>query len=241
MPPCKAGVYAVRNVANGKVYVGQTQHLSRRWTSHRADLRQNKHVNTHLQRAWNKYGPTSFVFEVLHLLKEGEDLALLEMHYIELLGALQPARGYNLNAVTPVSYRASEETRQKQSAAQRAYHAANPNKKRTPEQIERMRLAHLGAVASPETRLKMSASHKGKPKSEAHRNNIGAAGRGRVVAPETRKKIGAAHKGRTASLETRAKMSVARLGKKRGPYLCRTTKQEGPDGPHEEGTCPQMQ
>ena len=50
--------------------------------SHFSLLRNNKHKNLHLQRAWNKYGECSFEFIIIHELQEKEDINELEIYYI---------------------------------------------------------------------------------------------------------------------------------------------------------------
>ena len=59
------GIYSITNSGNGKRYIGQSIDIEKRWREHRWHLRANKHKNNHLQNAWNKYGETAFVFEVL--------------------------------------------------------------------------------------------------------------------------------------------------------------------------------
>lgn len=59
------GIYGIRNTVNGKIYVGQTADIHRRWMVHRSDLKKNKHHNKHLQAAWNKYGKDAFLFFVI--------------------------------------------------------------------------------------------------------------------------------------------------------------------------------
>lgn len=54
----KTGVYQIRNLLNGKLYVGSVSHkkgFADRWSKHRTTLRHKKHFNQHLQCAWNKY------------------------------------------------------------------------------------------------------------------------------------------------------------------------------------------
>lgn len=60
-----SGIYQIRNVINDHVYVGQTTKLSKRWVQHYSLLKNNKHKNVHLQRAWNKYGEENFLYEVI--------------------------------------------------------------------------------------------------------------------------------------------------------------------------------
>lgn len=64
----KCGVYTITNTVNGKLYVGSTtQSFMKRWVDHKYLLRNNKHHNTHLQRAWLKYGETYFQFDILEI------------------------------------------------------------------------------------------------------------------------------------------------------------------------------
>lgn len=60
------GVYQIRNIINGKKYIGSTSYsISKRWTLHRQMLKSDKHHSIILQRAWNKYGEQNFKFEIL--------------------------------------------------------------------------------------------------------------------------------------------------------------------------------
>jgi len=61
----KSGVYHIRNLANGKLYIGSAFNLRKRWTNHSSLLNRNLHTSIKLQNAWNKYGADSFVFEIL--------------------------------------------------------------------------------------------------------------------------------------------------------------------------------
>jgi len=44
------------NKINKKRYIGQTYSIKNRFYRHKNELLKNKHNNTHLQNAWNKYG-----------------------------------------------------------------------------------------------------------------------------------------------------------------------------------------
>lgn len=62
------GVYQIRNLTNGKRYIGSAagpEGFVGRWRRHRNALNSSKHHSIHLQRAWNKNGTESFVFEIL--------------------------------------------------------------------------------------------------------------------------------------------------------------------------------
>jgi group I intron endonuclease len=59
------GVYEIRNLKTGAVYIGSAVDVERRWARHRSDLRCGRHSNRFLQRAWNKYGEASFKFSTI--------------------------------------------------------------------------------------------------------------------------------------------------------------------------------
>ena len=49
-----SGVYQITNKVTGKFYIGSAVNFRKRWNTHKSCLRNNKHANKHLQRAWNK-------------------------------------------------------------------------------------------------------------------------------------------------------------------------------------------
>lgn len=59
------GIYKIENKVNGKVYIGESLDIERRWNEHREDLDNNKHHSFKLQNDWNKYGEDNFKFEVI--------------------------------------------------------------------------------------------------------------------------------------------------------------------------------
>lgn len=97
-----AGVFQVKNIANGKVLLGSSLNLEGPLNSHKFMLSIGRHRNKALQKDWDEYGPEKFVFEVLEFVKVRDDpnfdlhdeLTLLEQIWLE---KLQPFgdRGYN--------------------------------------------------------------------------------------------------------------------------------------------------
>jgi len=70
----KGGVYQIKNVVNGKVYIGSTKCFQVRTWQHCSSLRTQSHHCKKLQNSWNKYGDGAFLFEVLEVV-EGDRLA----------------------------------------------------------------------------------------------------------------------------------------------------------------------
>jgi hypothetical protein len=99
-----AGVFQVKNLANGKVLLGSSLNLEGSLNKHRFMLKIGSHTNKALQNDWAEFGPEQFVFEILEEVQRKDDpnfnlkdeLALLEMIWLE---KLQPfgERGYNVN------------------------------------------------------------------------------------------------------------------------------------------------
>jgi group I intron endonuclease len=61
------GIYKITNKINGKCYIGQSQHIEKRWTDHKtASHNQNdKGYEYPLYRAFRKYGIDNFTFEII--------------------------------------------------------------------------------------------------------------------------------------------------------------------------------
>lgn len=100
-----AGVFQIKNTANGKLLLGSSLNLEGPLNSHKFMLKMGNHRNKDLQKEWNIYGPDKFIFEVLEVVKVTEsvnfnlndELTLLEQIWLE---TLQPfgERGYNIDA-----------------------------------------------------------------------------------------------------------------------------------------------
>lgn len=79
-----AGVYAIVNLLNNKKYIGSSTNLRKRYRQHYNALSKNKHVNIHLQNAFNKYGEDKFEFWILETCDKVKDtLIFIEQKYID--------------------------------------------------------------------------------------------------------------------------------------------------------------
>lgn len=97
-----AGVFQVKNIANGKVLLGSSLNLDGPLNSHRFMLEIGSHRNKVLQQEWNEYGPDKFVFEILEVVEVknepsfnlNDELTLLEEIWLEKLKPFGE-HGYN--------------------------------------------------------------------------------------------------------------------------------------------------
>lgn len=77
------GIYTITNVWSGRVYVGSSIDVHKRWKEHKYNLKEGKHHNHHLQRVYNKYGKSTFRYSVLE--ECSEDVLLDRERYHESL------------------------------------------------------------------------------------------------------------------------------------------------------------
>ena len=75
-------IYGIKNTVSGKMYVGKTTNVKRRFTRHKTLLKNNKHWNQHLQRSYNKNGINCFEYVILEMCEERE-LAETEQKWID--------------------------------------------------------------------------------------------------------------------------------------------------------------
>lgn len=162
--PESGGIYAIVNVITGDRYVGATTNISRRWNSHRALLRIGKGLPK-LQTAWNEYGEGAFWVLVVKQIDDPNELNEAENHYLTIMKPEYNTRNGSSHSRTPrkrtvttetlekmraAKANISPETREKMSRAKRgktpygatfAAAKANRGKQRSPEVIEKIRIA----------------------------------------------------------------------------------------------------
>ena len=91
----RSGVYQIRCKVNGKVYVGVSKDIHRRWMNHRTELGKGVSPHAKLQADWSRFGQDAFVFEVLELVAEPEQFRQVEYDWITKLSSFKPLLGYN--------------------------------------------------------------------------------------------------------------------------------------------------
>jgi group I intron endonuclease len=158
----RPGIYTITNTVTLTVYVGSTNNFVRRRQEHRGELRAGRHVNPYLQSAWNKYGEECFKFELIEDCSS-DLLYEREQYHLDLLQSVSGLNFYNVSPITKGSVMSLAE-RLKMSerhkgnvytlgmrhsdAAKTAISVARTGVKKSPETIERMRLASLKREAA---------------------------------------------------------------------------------------------
>jgi group I intron endonuclease len=183
-----SGIYRITNIWTNDIYVGSAVNFKKRWNWHLKDLKGNRHSNSYLQNAWNKYGNDYFKFEIIECC-EKEKLIEREQYWIDTLKCVRP-NGYNLAPIAgnSLGIKRSAETREKQrqkklGVKQSPEHVASRvakliGHKVSDAQKEALRLRSLwntwgtGIKHTDEVKAKISATHKGKPKSEEHKRKM---------------------------------------------------------------------
>ena len=100
--PRPMGVFQIKNKLNGKVLIGSSNNLPAILNRFRAELKMGGCRNIELQDEWIEFGPETFEFEELEILKPlddpsynpAEDLRFLEELWTEKLKPYGD-RGYN--------------------------------------------------------------------------------------------------------------------------------------------------
>lgn len=117
-PIPRSGIYCIRNLRSGRVYVGSSQTIRRRWQQHRRELAAGTHHAIKLQRSWAKHGADAFGFFVLEAV-DVDRLIEREQHWIDALHAADKRLGFNTSptAGNCLGVRHTDETKAKLSAA----------------------------------------------------------------------------------------------------------------------------
>lgn len=223
------GIYAIINEATGRVYVGSTVNILRRWEEHRTALEDGTHSSPKLRAAWQKHGAEAFRFVLLERCAVA-DLWRREEAWIADSDAVK--NGYNVLAGPFTNgFRGgthSVESRAKMSAAHARNGLAEKNRQRvwTPEMRHKLSLSQARRLADPAVRATMSLASKrtwAKPESRqqylAYQNDpergvkdreaLTARNRQRVWSKEIKHKISLARTRAWADPARRVKNTIA--------------------------------
>lgn len=177
------GLYAITNVINDKIYIGQSHSLNDRWKKHRTLLRGGRHHCLPLQMAWASYGESAFSFCRIAFVPVS-DLSIREQEQIDsfiiagerdklynvVLQVDAPMRGRTLSAESRRKVSESkkgktffsEAARKRMSDSQRGKKHSEESKAKIKAAARRGELSNLfGRVVSEELRAHFSEKYKG--------------------------------------------------------------------------------
>ena len=155
------GIYKITNLVNGKVYIGASKNIEKRWNEHKRSVKSPIHSDL------ETLGEENFKFEVL--LECPEDmLCQWERDMICLYDADDPEKGYNSKNDKPYSLKNSET------------HKGKPGTPHSEETKRKLSEALKGHKHTEEERRKISEAKKGRkitPHSEEHKRKLSEAHR----------------------------------------------------------------
>lgn len=107
------GIYILVS-PNGKIYVGQSRKLRKRFYEHSRLLRRGKHHNKYLQNSYNKYNGEGFFACVIEYVEDPSKLTETETWWINKFNSFE--NGFNLTpAADSTGVQRSQEVREKLS------------------------------------------------------------------------------------------------------------------------------
>ncbi len=218
----KSGIYIIKNVNNGKVYIGSAVDIQNRFNAHEKLLCRNGHYNIHLQRAWNKDKKSSFSFKK-YLGCKISNLIFYEQHTIDdFIARFGRKNLYNicLTAGSTAGIKLTESHKQKIGIA-------GLGRKHSEETKQHLSEVHIGKKMSKKSRMKLSRSlkgripwnkgKKGKKQSKETNEKNRQSHLGKKHTEKTKEKIRQALTGKPKSKEHIEKNRLAHLGKKMPP------------------------
>jgi group I intron endonuclease len=134
-------IYLIKNVVNGKVYIGQTINPKKRWTDHISDSQNHTKARSYyFQRSIAKHGVENFTHEIIDQCNSQKEADDKEIYWIAFYDSTDREKGMNLTkgGGGTVGKIVSNETREKLSKY------------------------HTGKKLSEETRKKLGERRKGK-------------------------------------------------------------------------------
>lgn len=90
-------LYRITNTENKKVYIGQTNNPSLRWSQHRSNAKYDR-GNQVITRAITKYGADAFEFDEIAGCLTQESADIIEEQLIAQYNSRNPNKGYNVAA-----------------------------------------------------------------------------------------------------------------------------------------------
>lgn len=133
------GIYCIRQISTGRVYVGKSKSVEARFSSHRWSLKQAvrpKDCNRYLHAAVKRHGIDDFAFEILQVFDviDEEVIAQSELEWMDFFGAHDRSTGFNLRRDSKTKMIVHPETRARLSKAHSGENNSNYGNRWTKKQ-----------------------------------------------------------------------------------------------------------
>lgn len=160
-----SGIYSIKNLINGKMYIGSSVNIRRRLityaNSHLKLLTLNKHSNPHLQNSWNKYGEDNFSFNIIELVDDKNLLLEREQFYMDKFKTYDINIGYNIAKIagSTLGVKLSEETKQKMSISKKGIKRSESVRQILSDASKGIKNSFYGKIHSTESKQKISLNN----------------------------------------------------------------------------------
>lgn len=112
-------MYAIECTSTGKFYIGSTtQKGNKRYNEHKCKLRKNKHSNSYLQNAWNKYGEESFQY---YIIEKSCNVVASEQFYLDITKCYEKSIGYNLSKYAYIATKGRKYSQKERDAVRKRF------------------------------------------------------------------------------------------------------------------------
>lgn len=224
------GIYKIES-PTGKIYIGQSKDILRRWRHYRS---LGCKMQPYLYNSFLKHGTINHKFDILHELpfdvsqKVLNDYELFYINQYKMISIMLNLKGglvlgsHSIESREKMSISRKGVKQSKEAILKKI--ASTTGKKRTEDACKNISKSLTGRKLSKETKIKISAAHKGKCLSEKTRKLLSESRRGRNNhffgkhhSEDTKKKISTKKKGSRSSEETKKKISLSNIGKHSTP------------------------
>lgn len=89
-------VYKITNIINNKIYIGITSRIKRRVVEHIKYSTDKSACTSYVHKSMSKYGLRHFIFEIIYIANNTEELNSKEEYYINYYKSSESIYGYNL-------------------------------------------------------------------------------------------------------------------------------------------------
>lgn len=163
-----SGIYRITNTISKKIYIGSSVNVKRRLRDHRRDLENGRHRCAHLQRSWLKHGPEAFVFEMVEVVEDKEQLLPREQAWMD--EQRKSTELYNTCPIagSPLGMKLTDDQRKKISvklkgvpkseAHRKASSVAAKARVRNIEEVQQFAKNRLGSKQTEEHKAKRNAA-----------------------------------------------------------------------------------